>query len=285
MNAKPSRVESEPDAINEGGADLDATLAKLLGTVIDVDNPAVDEQPTNGSSAITHDVVAERARTSVESVDSAPKTKSTRRSRAAAQLEDRVDDAVRSIVNHHEFKTTAPLYRSIAVVSGLPGEGVTTIAQGLARVIARDFDTTVCIVDTHTDGGGHGIYDVATGHAELDDVLVDEGDGIFRLALGEVPPGALNSLFRLPGWITLLNRLTAEFGHCVFDTAPILGRSNTLTILRHVEAHVLVTRYGATSAAQVKAIAHELRSQPRLGSVLNGYQTKTPAFIRRFFSE
>lgn len=132
-----------------------------------------------------------------------------------------------------------------------------------------------------------GLMDVLALDADLDDVLIEPpGNPHLRLlGAGGSVRGGEGIVSRSPQLARVLDDLADRFGYVVLDCPPVLVGTAGLAFARHAQAHLTVSRYGVTTCSQVAAVTEELRSIPCIGAVLNGYQTRTPRFIGRLFSE
>ncbi|MEM9746054.1 MAG: CpsD/CapB family tyrosine-protein kinase [Actinomycetota bacterium] len=205
-----------------------------------------------------------------------------------------VIESMRYILNRHELITRRSVPRSIAVVSALHGEGVTTLSLALAETLARDFERSTCWIDlSWEDGRNQALDDAPIGLREVIDREVDIDEALARcdetglrlLAAGRIPPRDRHRLARSGALDRLIEDLGQRFETVVFDSPPVLTTNDSLAVVRHAESHLLVTKCGSTTASQVKAAAAELERVPQLGVVLNQFRTRTPKSIRRLFSE
>lgn len=208
-----------------------------------------------------------------------------------------IASAVRYVLNRYELAEEQPLPRSIAVVSALRGDGVTTISRALAEVLTSDFAARVCWIDfTWTAPPRRrrkaapapvmpGIYEVLTNAATLDEVLVEGGSpNLSVLHPGTVPDEHRSAMARWDDLQELVDRLRDDFDFLVLDVAPLLSDPDALALMRHADAQILVARHAGVSASQIRTVAKDLETIPMLGAILNEYRTHTPRLIRRFFA-
>lgn len=95
----------------------------------------------------------------------------------------------------------------------------------------------------------------------------------------------LGAVSSQPALDDLFKDLSTEFRHIVLDTPPILSKGDSIGFLRHADAYILVARHGSTAIKQIEAASNDLRTIPSMGAILNDYRTRSPKFVRRFFSE
>ncbi len=211
--------------------------------------------------------------------------------------EPMVAAAIRNVLSRYELSAGQTVPRSIAVVSALRGEGVTTISKSLAHVLASDFSATVCWVDLSWAGSGGsssresesqhpGICELLTGELTIQDALEPSDNArLSLLSAGRVSDGHRYALSRSAKLGDALQDLKDQFDFVIFDTAPVLTSGDALALLLHADACLLVARHGVTTAGQIAATAHELQKIPTIGAILNQHRSKTPRFVRRLFDE
>jgi polysaccharide biosynthesis transport protein len=202
-----------------------------------------------------------------------------------------ITESLRTIVNRYELRTADSLPTSIAVTSALAGEGVTTMSQALATLIAQEMGRFVCWVDCGWLTGRTGAS--VAGQPDLLDLLDDLAQihsafqtapdlpGLISLAPGPVPESKRNLIVRSPAFERLLRVLTQEFDHVVFDLPPVLSSANSLAMLRQADASLFVVRHRSTTVAQLRRAIDSTQPTPNLGIVINRYRTSIPARVRR----
>ena len=198
-----------------------------------------------------------------------------------------VTNAVRYLLDRHQLTSPLPLPRTIAVVSAIGGEGVTTVATALSNLLAAVNGTEACRISMATEAPGS-----LTPPGPENALAISPGpDGAPSPNGGAIVPsgraGATPATATVgrPDLDDLLQRLVTEYDYLVLDTPPLLSQTSSLGLLRHADVYLLVARYGATTIGQVQMVAEELRTIPSVGTVLNRFRTRTPRFVRRRFSE
>jgi Mrp family chromosome partitioning ATPase len=201
-------------------------------------------------------------------------------------------EGLRGIINRYELRSGDRLPKSIAVTSSLPAEGVTTVSQALATMIAQEMGSFVCWVDCGWLTAD-GTMERPTGRPNLVDILADQSriisafqaspelPQLMSLAPGPVPESKRNMIVRSPEFERLLAILAEEFDHVVFDVPPVLTNANGLALLRRADASLLVVRHRSTTLAQVKRALEATQPTPNLGTLLNRYRTSIPVRLRR----
>ncbi|MDW3214169.1 MAG: CpsD/CapB family tyrosine-protein kinase [Ilumatobacteraceae bacterium] len=201
-------------------------------------------------------------------------------------------EAVRAIINRHELRTGEPLPRSIAVTSATPGDGVTTVSQTLASLIAQETGAVVCWFDCSWLAPQPDGLDMSE-QPDLMEILEDRSrivpalrsvpdlPQLLCLAPRPVPEHRRNSIVRAPEFEAMLELLIDEFDHVIFDVPAILDQANGLALLRRCDAALFVVRHRSTSVGQVERALTAIQPTPILGVVLNRFKPSVPAFLRR----
>ncbi len=201
-------------------------------------------------------------------------------------------EALRAIVNRYELRTGDSLPNSLAVTSSLTGEGVTTVSQSIATMIAQEMGRFVCWVDCSWLSAG-AVGRSVDGRPDLLEILADNSlvhsafqvspdlPELMSLAPGPVPEAKRNLIVRSPAFEQLLKMLAQEFDHVVLDVPPVLENANGLALLRQADASLFVVRHRSTTLSQVQQAIDATQPTPNIGVVLNRYRTSIPARLRR----
>ncbi|MDJ0770835.1 MAG: CpsD/CapB family tyrosine-protein kinase [Ilumatobacter sp.] len=205
-------------------------------------------------------------------------------------------EALRTIVNRYELRHGEGLPSTISVTSALGGEGVTFVSQALSTLIAQETGKYVCWVDCSWLALDHTVNPM-DGRPGLIDILADRSNilsafqtspdlpQLMSLTAGSVPQHKRNVIVRSPEFDRLLDVLTSEFDHVIFDIPPVLANANGLTLIRRSDASLLVVRHRATSVNQFQRALEATQPTPNLGVVLNRYRTSIPRRLRRLLGE
>ena len=174
-------------------------------------------------------------------------------------------------------------HRILAVVSGMVGDGksvtaanvVWTAASGARRVLAVDGDFgDQGLVRLLLDGGArHGLTDVVEGEVDVEDALEwltvgQEG----RLAVVGKGTRAVSAsdFFAAVDVRTLFEKFRNAFDLVLVDTPPLLQVAYASTVLRYVDAAIVIVQHGSDPAT-VRELADRLRfiGTPIMGYVYN----------------
>jgi tyrosine-protein kinase Etk/Wzc len=176
--------------------------------------------------------------------------------------------------------------RTLAVTSGLPGEGKTTNATNLAVTLAQG-GRRVMLVDADLRRGRlaklfgasrePGLVDVLEGTMGLEQsvrwVEVGGGKHLYLLPTGRLPTNPAQ-LLGSPAMRELLARLRDESEIVILDCPPLNIVADAVILGRQVDGTLLVVRLDVTPFDALVHAAEQLRaaSVPVFGAVLNDIQ-------------
>jgi capsular exopolysaccharide synthesis family protein len=144
----------------------------------------------------------------------------------------------------------------VAIVSALPGEGKSLTAFCLARTMAMNGSKVVLVdCDIRRRGASslapkaeHGLIEVLTGAATLDQALVkDDLTEAWFLRTNSAPETA-HGLFTGAKIDKLIKDLSAQFDFVVLDTAPVLAVAETRDLAAKADAVLFLGRWSRTPA-------------------------------------
>lgn len=200
--------------------------------------------------------------------------------------------AVRSFVVTRNQSTPT---RVIALASTLPGEGKTTSALSLARIMAMSGDR-VLLVDCDVRRAGvlralnrsveTGLADVLEGRVTMQQAIVpDEVDNLDLLLV----QGSLFTPVDLFGgnrMDKLLADARATYDYIILDTPPLLGIADARTLVGLADAVMLVVKWNTTPIAAVDAALAGLEHGDGdvLGAVLTMVDHRSEAMGGLYYS-
>jgi Mrp family chromosome partitioning ATPase len=212
------------------------------------------------------------------------------------EIPQELAEAIRTIVNRYELRHDQKLPSTIAVTSALHGEGVTTTSQALSTLIAQETGQYVCWVNcswlasdqqTDHDSGRPGLIEILADRAKILSAFQSAPDlpQLMSLNPGPVPESKRNMIVRSPEFDQLLDVLTSEFDHVVFDIPPVLNNANGLALVRRSDASLFVVRHRTTSIRQFRRALDATQPTPNLGVVLNKFKTSIPRRLRSMLGD
>jgi capsular exopolysaccharide synthesis family protein len=141
--------------------------------------------------------------------------------------------------------------RTILFTSAMPGEGKSTVAMNLARILARS-GLRVAVMDTDPHGGGMDKFLENPGQVGLSDYLRGEApaEGIVQAAdipgLSYIGTGNYREgnegLMLQPQLPALLAELRKNHEYVILDGAPVLAADDAALLVPHADTVVLVVR-------------------------------------------
>lgn len=160
--------------------------------------------------------------------------------------------------------------RSILVTSSMPGEGKTTFAVGLARLLARG-GSRVLLIDadlrrsqlhkTFDAPKGPGLVEVLLDGAHWRDaVQTDEPSGLWFLTAGDVKVPSPQDVLGSERMGNLIFEASQELDVVIVDTPPAMAVSDASVVLQHVDRAVFLVRWGETPRDMVAQGLKQLRA-------------------------
>ena len=191
-----------------------------------------------------------------------------------------VQNAVKTLAANIRFASVDNPVSSIVVTSSIPGEGKSFVSIELARALAASGKRVLLLecdmrkrslaarLGKH---GLHGVYDVLSGEADIDEAVIPTGtDNLWFLdAEPNIPnPTDIISSKRFRG---LLQGLRREFGYVVMDTPPLGAFVDAAVLGSVADATVLVVRQNYVRRDDMVASYTQLRQADAnvIGTVLN----------------
>jgi len=188
-------------------------------------------------------------------------------------------DFVRIQANLRFASVDAPV-RSLLITSGIPGEGKSTVAVGIALAVAETGARTLLIdadmrrpkLGTYLDlEGAVGLADVLIGSVAFDEVVQEWGmRGLKVLPAGTTPPNP-KLLLDSHAMSAFLAQAEQDFDVVVVDSPPLLAVVDPLTMTDKVDAVLLVIGRGRIRKGQLSEAVSSLVAAKAnlLGVVLN----------------
>ncbi len=170
---------------------------------------------------------------------------------------------------------------TLMVTSTLPNEGKTLTAINLSFTMAKEFDSTVLLVDCDLRQqnihkilgipGEKGLADYFLDNCPIEDLIV--WPGVEKLTLisgGKMVEGSSEILGapRMKDLVAeLKNRYPERF--VIFDVPPVLSAADALAFAQWVDHILLVVQAGKTPLPDLKRALEMLPKEKILGTVLN----------------
>ncbi|WP_297746519.1 CpsD/CapB family tyrosine-protein kinase [uncultured Tessaracoccus sp.] len=281
VNFEPANLPTTPVSPNwQRGLLLGAGLGLLVGALVAVLRRTLDARVRTSKE------VEEYAKTSVLGVIPQTGELKKQRNNEALQAETGMaSEALRKLRTNLRFTSLDDPPRSFVITSPNPGEGKSTVAANLARVLAEAGHQVVLIdadlrrpmqaaafhLDSHL-----GLTQVLTGDVRLEDALQQSAQPNLRvLTAGRIPPNPSE----VTGSQVMADIIqTLEIDNIVIiDAPPLLPVTDAAVLTAASDGALLVVRVGKTYKEQVHVAAKILEQVQGklLGAVLNGATKKT----------
>lgn len=175
---------------------------------------------------------------------------------------------------------------TLGIISTLPGEGVSTIARGLARIVAKNpkAKVLICNVPTDTDTRRTHYQSYSDGDyhpGQLDFTWLPGG----QVAVGTFgEPGYMNTIASDFGAVTaMVNRLSSSFELVILDLPPVSKSVIGPAMSKALDGVVLVVEAERTRSLSVRATQKtiQVHGGTVLGVVLNKRRSHGPKFLYR----
>jgi capsular exopolysaccharide synthesis family protein len=178
-----------------------------------------------------------------------------------------------------------------------PGEGKSLTSTNLAITLAQDGRRTLLIgADLRrpllarivgSSRSALGLADALRGDCVWTDVLLKQvAPNLDVLLSGRIPTHPAELLGN-PRMVEILNEARQTYQHVLLDAPPVLGISDALVLLPHVDGVLFVVRYGVTHSLGASHALRRIQSGGTtcLGAIMNGVNLQSLAtyyYYRRY---
>jgi succinoglycan biosynthesis transport protein ExoP len=157
----------------------------------------------------------------------------------------------------------------LAVSSGMPSEGKSTVAANLATALADDGQQVVLVdgdlrrprIADYVDGNVQsavGLSTALSGDADIEDVVQETGtDNLSVVTAGPQPPNPAE-LLGSNRFAEVLQRLNERFDYVIVDASPVLPVTDGALVAAAADGVILAVRHGATTTDQLTTTASHL---------------------------
>ena len=179
----------------------------------------------------------------------------------------------------------------LGITSTMPGEGRSTIALGMASLVARDHCRRTLLIELDSEqptlcdrvglGQVAGLADLINGEAALDHCLHPLDQDLFLLPAGD--PSALPERGAAANAQDVINIVEQRFDVIVADLPILAGSGAGLLMAELFPTLMLVVRAGVTPLSRVRGAVANLSTPPVV--LLNGTTTALPSWVRRIVGD
>jgi receptor protein-tyrosine kinase len=190
-----------------------------------------------------------------------------------------VAEAYRALRTSVRFAEIDRPMRVVQITSGSAGEGKTTTAANLARMLTQaGHRVAVADADLRRPNIHHlldvdvepGLAEVVVGERTLAEAITQVDALTYVLPAGNSPPNP-SELLGSTRAERVITALAEEMDYTVIDTTPVLAVTDAIVVSRLADATVVVVRAGGTTRRELEhtLTALEQASAPIIGIVLN----------------
>ena len=190
-----------------------------------------------------------------------------------------------------QARVAAP-FTTMIIASPHHGEGTSTVAVGLATILAGRL--RVLLVDANFRSPGladlllaaeprAGLVEALAGSADVETIIMETGvPGLHLVAAGAVD-GESPRLLQTSRLAPLMEQLAEAADVVILDAPPVMPYADALTLASAVERVVLVTQAEHTQRGHLERAKEELDKSGTaiLGVVLNRTASHAPSWLQR----
>jgi tyrosine-protein kinase Etk/Wzc len=178
-----------------------------------------------------------------------------------------------------------PLPHRLGLASAVREEGVTSIALGLASVMASDLEQRIAVIESNwwwpgLAAAAHiaeepGLAELVTGKTTLEEAC--RGTSLPNLFL--IPAGSMSECDRSraargAALVDTLQRIDEAFDQIILDIPAVLAVKDSPILAAKAGGICMVIRQGITPISIVQKALDEIEHLPVRGSILNGMNAK-----------
>ncbi len=209
-------------------------------------------------------------------------------------LSSSVEQQYESIETALIASTKTPRIETIMIVGCNHGDGVTTVASFLAKMMANGRSVLLVDANLRTPAlekvlrvrSNGGFSDLLACKASLDEVINQtEIPNLSVMTSGSVSLAAPH-LYRAGTFDELLASLKEKFDYVLFDAPPMSMHLDATFLASRVDGVILVVKAESTQVEEAQEVKKRLDNVEAriLGVVVNKTQDYVPRFIRRLLS-
>ena len=196
-------------------------------------------------------------------------------------------EAMRSLQSRLIASCSEADHRVLAVSSALKGEGRTTVAVGLARLMAEDPDAKVLLMDANLQRPQHHrLFNLPAtpGLAECFDrkelilKALHQNGNLWLLPAGEPTPLRLADL---QATRRVIQALRCMFKYTIIDLPASLESAETSLMMPWADSLIWVVRPDVSPVREVARTLESVDREKLMGVVVNGRRPVLPAWLER----
>lgn len=197
------------------------------------------------------------------------------------------------LINNILSQNSESNVKSIVVSSSASGEGTSTIALNISKILAKNKDLKVCLIDGNLRKPAQhklfnlekkaGLADHALGSDDVNDILKKTDVPNLRVVTSGDSKVNPVEIFKSNEMKDFIKELKNRFNYLVFDSAPINAFPDVHILSSHVDGVILVVHAERTrwEVAQKAKDQLQMANAKIFGVVLNRKRYYIPDFIYR----
>lgn len=206
------------------------------------------------------------------------------RLKLATKADSTVIEAFKRLRNKILFPASGTPPKTILITSAIPGEGKGFVCANLGVVMAQGMEHYSLMVDCDLRrptlanlfgvSSDLGLVNHLKSNTPLERIIFPTGHPKLSLIPSGPPPDNPAELLNSNRMIGLIEELTSRYQDrfILLDTPPFLAASETTILAKHVDAVILVVRWGHADREQVKDLVDTLGKDKIAGLVFNAYE-------------
>ena len=217
---------------------------------------------------------------------------------------DKIDPILVSVVNPESLETeifkvlrgkilfpaSGKPPRSIIVTSAVPGEGKSFVAANLAVNMAQNIEDHVLLMDCDLRrptmhrmfglGRVNGLSEHLANGNKIPDLLIKTGLGKLSLLPSGTPPHNPSEVLSSAKMAKLLDELKTRYQdrYLIIESPPPMLAPETSAIAKHVDAVIVVIKFGSTPMDAVEELIDNLGKEKIIGAVINHFDARTSRY-------
>jgi Mrp family chromosome partitioning ATPase len=182
--------------------------------------------------------------------------------------------------------------RVLGITSALYGEGKTSVAVGMTLAAALDTGEPTILLECDLEhpafgrifgiNRAPGLTDWVDGSAPMRCVRMAPVDDAYVMTAGTASSDPARIFYQLVRY-KLLDELRRDYQNIVIDLPPMLTIAYSQLACQLGDQVLLVARHGVTPIQDLEAVTRMVGRERLTGVVLNGYASRVPTWLRRFF--
>jgi len=174
--------------------------------------------------------------------------------------------------------------KTILITSTVPGEGKGFVCANLGVVMAQDMEHHALMVDcdlrkpalSNVFGVSNevGLVDHLVNNTPIEKIIKKTGLSKLSLISSGPTPNNPAELLNSNRMVELIAELVGRYNDrfILLDSPPFIAASETAILAKHVDAVVLVVRWGLSGRDQVKDLVETLGKEKIIGTVFNAFE-------------